>query len=416
MNVHFYPLKGRVALKGTRPADAARPSTAVAATGQNSRTRLDSIDLLRGLVMVVMALDHTRDFCAASGMNPRDVADPALFLTRWITHFCAPIFIFLAGVSAYLYGTRGRTTAEISRFLFTRGFWLIVLEFTFVRMGWFFGVGLDFFVMQVIWSIGASMVALSALVWLPRAAIGAVGLGMIAGHNLLDGIHAADFGAAGWIWNLLHESAMLTIAPGSKLRVLYPLVPWVGVMAAGFALGPIFMRAPEQRRRLLFGLGAATTAGFVALRLSNLYGDPAPWIAQETALSTVLSVLNVEKYPPSLLYLMMTLGPGLMLLAAFEHARGRLANWITTFGRVPMLYYVAHIFLIHAAAVVMAWIAYGDASWLFGSLPGHKPAGYGLPLAGVYAVWLLVVVSLYPLCRWFAGVKRRRSDWWLSYL
>jgi uncharacterized membrane protein len=416
MNVHYYPLKGRVALKGTRPADAARPSTAVAATGQNSRTRLDSIDLLRGLVMVVMALDHTRDFFAASGMNPRDVADPALFLTRWITHFCAPIFIFLAGVSAYLYGTRGRTTAEISRFLFTRGFWLIVLEFTFVRMGWFFGVGLDFFVMQVIWSIGASMVALSALVWLPRAAIGAVGLGMIAGHNLLDGIHAADFGAAGWIWNLLHESAMLTIAPSSKLRVLYPLVPWVGVMAAGFALGPIFMRAPEQRRRLLFGLGAATTAGFVALRLSNLYGDPAPWIAQETALSTVLSVLNVEKYPPSLLYLMMTLGPGLMLLAAFEHARGRLANWITTFGRVPMLYYVAHIFLIHAAAVVMAWIAYGDASWLFGSLPGHKPAGYGLPLAGVYAVWLLVVVSLYPLCRWFAGVKRRRSDWWLSYL
>ncbi len=193
MDVHYYPLKGRYALKDTWPAYAALPSPSIATTERNARTRLDSIDLLRGLVMVVMALDHTRDFFADSGMNPRDVADPALFLTRWITHFCAPIFIFLAGVSAYLYGTRGRSTAEISRFFFTRGFWMIVLEFTVVRMGWTFGVGLDFFVMQVIWAIGASMVVLSALVYLPRTAIAVIGLGMIAGHNLLDGIHAADF-------------------------------------------------------------------------------------------------------------------------------------------------------------------------------------------------------------------------------
>jgi uncharacterized membrane protein len=381
-----------------------------------ARPRLDSIDLLRGLVMVIMALDHTRDFFSGSGMNPRDVADPALFLTRWVTHFCAPIFIFLAGVSAYLYGTRGRSTGDLSRFLFTRGFWLIVLEFTLVRFGWTFGFGTEFFVMQVIWAIGASMVALSALVWLPRAVIAAIAVAMIAGHNLLDAIHAADFGAAGWVWNILHEPKLLTLAPGSQVYALYPLIPWIGVMAAGFALGPVFLRAPAERRRTFFFMGAAITAGFVALRLTNLYGDPAPWAAQDTTLSTVLSMLNVEKYPPSLLYLMMTLGPGVLLLAAFEQAKGRLAGWITTFGRVPMLYYVAHVFLIHAAAVAFSWLATGDVAWLFGALPSGKPAGYGLALPGVYAVWIAVVLTLYPLCRWFAGVKRRRSDWWLSYL
>jgi uncharacterized membrane protein len=178
----------------------------------------------------------------------------------------------------------------------------------------------------------------------------------------------------------------------------------------------VFLRAPAERRRTFFFMGAAITAGFVALRLTNLYGDPAPWAAQDTTLSTVLSMLNVEKYPPSLLYLMMTLGPGLLLLAAFEQAKGRLAGWITTFGRVPMLYYVAHVFLIHAAAVAFSWLATGDVAWLFGALPSGKPAGYGLALPGVYAVWIAVVLTLYPLCRWFAGVKRRRSDWWLSYL
>lgn len=396
-------------------ANAAAPK-ATPYTHPSVRPRLDSVDLLRGLVMVVMALDHTRDFFGAGGLNPRDVADPALFLTRWVTHFCAPIFIFLAGVSAYLYGTRGRSTGEISRFLVTRGFWLVVLEFTVVRAGWFFGVGVDFFMMQVIWAIGASMMALAGLVWLPRRAICAVAIGLIAGHNLLDGVHARDLGAAGWLWNILHEPAVLSLASGAKLRVLYPLIPWIGVMAAGYALGPVFTRPFEERVRLLVRLGAATVAGFVALRLSNLYGDPAPWIVQDSLLSTVLSLLNVEKYPPSLLYLMMTLGPGLLLLAALEHARGRIAAWITTFGRVPLLYYVAHIFLIHALAVAVASLLLGDASWLIGSVPGTRPAGWGFGLPVVYAVWMVVVIALHPICRWFAEVKRRRSDWWLSYL
>jgi len=407
MNVH---------LKSPSPSAAHLPPLAAATRDGFARPRLDSIDLLRGLVMVLMALDHTRDFFGSSGMNPRDVADPALFLTRWITHFCAPIFILLSGVSAYLYGQRGRSTAELSRFLVTRGFWLMVLEFTIVRLGWTFNFGLDHFVTQVIWVIGASMVVLAGLVWLPRMAIGAIGLVMIAGHNLLDGVMAADFGSAGWIWTFLHQPALIKLSQTSSLYALYPLIPWVGVMAAGYTLGAEFSLDANVRRRRFLALGALLTAGFVALRLSNLYGDPAPWMVYGTMSATVLSALNVEKYPPSLLYLMMTLGPGLMLLGLFEHARGRLASWITTFGRVPMLYYVAHIFLIHALAVVYALMVFGDASFLFGGLPSDKPAGFGLALPWIYGVWLVVVVTLYPLCRWFADVKRRRSDWWLSYL
>jgi uncharacterized membrane protein len=380
------------------------------------RARIDSIDLLRGAVMIVMALDHTRDFLGMGGLNPRDVADPALFLTRWITHFCAPLFIFLAGVSGYLYGTRGRRVAEVSRFLLTRGLWLIVMEFTVLRLAWSFGFNLNFSVGNVIWALGASMVVLSALVYLPRWAIAAVGLAMIGGHNLLDGVHAADLGGAGWIWTILHERGMVQLGAATRVYVLYPLVPWIGVMAAGYALGPVFQLDRAARRRWLVALGALTCAGFIALRASNLYGDPAPWTVQAGWLATALSFVNCEKYPPSLLYLAMTLGPGLLLLAAFEAARGRLAEVIITYGRVPFLYYVAHISLIHALAAAIAWLMVGHASWLFGGAPGGRPANFGLSLPGVYLVWLFVVAALYPLCRWFAKVKQRRTEWWLSYL
>jgi uncharacterized membrane protein len=380
-----------------------------------ARARLDSIDLLRGLVMILMALDHTRDFFGSSGPNPRDVADPVLFLTRWITHYCAPVFIFLAGISAYLYGARGRSTGELSRFLLTRGLFLIVAEFTIVRFGWTFNPGFSVLVAQVIWAIGASMVALAGLVWLPRAAVAVFALALIAGHNLFDGVQPANLGGMAWLWSFLHEGGNVQ-AGNLRLFVLYPLIPWIGVMAAGFALGPVFTGAAEQRRRVLVGLGLAVTAGFVVLRASNLYGDPAPWQAQETWLSTVLSFLNCEKYPPSLLYLAMTLGPALLLLAAFEGVRGRLAGWITIYGRVPLLYYVAHIYLLHLAALAMVLIVYwNDLSWMTAS-PPQKPADYGFSLPGVYVIWLLAVAALYPLCRWFAGVKARRRDGWLSYL
>jgi uncharacterized membrane protein len=382
---------------------------------QVKTSRLTSVDLLRGLVMVVMALDHTRDFFSGGAFNPRDVAEPALFMTRWITHFCAPTFIFLAGISAFLYGARGKDVTDVSRFLFTRGLWLVIIEFTLVRFGWRFSFHLDHFVAQVIFAIGMSMIALSMLVYLPRGAIAAIGLMMIAGHNAFDGIKADDLGAFAPLWHILHQPGRTISLPDFEFFVLYPLIPWIGVMAAGYALGPLFLCERAVRMHRLLSLGAALTIAFIALRATNLYGDPAPWAVQSTWLATALSFINCEKYSPSLLFLMMTLGPALMLLAAFENARGRVADWITTYGRVPFFYYVAHLYLIHALAVVFAWMTGTDIGWLFGS-GARKPAEYGLSLPGIYAVWIFVVVSLYPLCRWFATLKRGRSEWWWSYL
>jgi uncharacterized membrane protein len=268
----------------------------------------------------------------------------------------------------------------------------------------------------MIWVIGASMVVLAALVYLPRWAIAATAIAMIGGHNLLDNIRAEHLGSMGWLWKLLHQPGMNKIGPGSMFYVLYTLVPWAGVMAAGYALGPVLALDQAARRRLLVGFGLTLTAGFMVLRATNLYGDPAPWTMQSTWTATVLSFINCEKYPASLLYLMMTLGPALLLLAVFTDARGRLANWITTYGRTPFLYYVAHLFLIHLLAVVYALAVFGDASVIMGLRMMSKPTGYGLSLLDNYAVWLLVVVSLYPLCRWFAALKQRRREWWWSYL
>jgi uncharacterized membrane protein len=407
-----------LALQPLRPATLPASSVATRTTTPGAAvtgTRIASIDLLRGLVMVLMALDHTRDFFVAGAFNPRDVAEPALFLTRWITHFCAPTFIFLAGISAFLYGAQGRSHGEVSRFLVTRGLWLILIEFTVVRFAWTFSLAPDHLVTQVIFAIGASMIALAVLVHLPRWAIAVVGVAMIAGHNTLDGIKPGLFDAAAPVWNILHQPGLFEAA-GIKVYALYPLIPWIGVMAAGYALGPVFKLDRASRLRQLFGLGAAVTTAFVVLRATNLYGDPAPWIAHDGWIGTPLSFINCEKYPPSLLYLMMTIGPALLLLAAFEDARGRLAAWITTFGRVPFFYYVAHLFLIHALAVLFAWTTNVDTAFLFGAFGTGKPAGYGLGLPGIYAVWLAVVVALYPACRWFAAIKQRRREWWWSYL
>ena len=251
------------------------------------------------------------------------------------------------------------------------------------------------------------MVALAALIWLPRWAIAGVSLIMIAGHNLFDGVRAEELGGASWAWHLLHEPGLVPLSHGVNLFVLYPLIPWIGVMAAGYLLGPVMQLEERTRQRVLFGLGAAVTLGFVVLRATNLYGDPAPWTPQQTLLSTVLSFLNCEKYPPSLLYLMMTLGPALMLLASFEHARGAFARLLATFGQVPFFYYVVHLYLIHALAVATTFA-------MTGVLTRTPTIGLGLP--GIYFVWLLVLVLLYPICRWFAELKERGSGWWWSYL
>ena len=368
--------------------------------------RIVSVDILRGLVMAIMALDHTRDFFTTSGFNPRDVTEPALFLTRWITHFCAPIFIFLAGLSAFLYG-RGRSAEELSRFLVIRGLWLILLDLTLIKFGWRFEVDLYRVSTGVIFVIGVSMVVLAALIWLPRWAMASVTLLMLAGHNLLDSVRAEELSEASWVWHILHEPGLVSLGDGANLYILYPLIPWIGVMAAGYLLGPLMQLEQRPRERLLFRLGVAVTLGFIVLRASNLYGDSTPWIAQDTWLSTILSFLNCEKYPPSLLYLMMTLGPALMLLASFEHQRGGFASLLAAFGRVPFFYYVVHIYLIHALAVATAFA-------MTGVLTNTPEINFNL--AGVYFVWLIVLMLLYPICRWFAQLKENGTGWWWSYL
>lgn len=369
----------------------------------DERARRDALDVLRGLVMVVMALDHARDFLHAGGFDPLDLArtTPALFLTRWVTHFCAPVFVLLAGTGAYLAGRRGRTRGELSRFLLTRGLWLVLLELSAVRLGWSFGLDPHFAIVQVIWAIGWSMVLLAGLVHLPRAWVLAFGLLVIAGHDAFDGVTSVGGPTLDGLWHVLHVRGPVEIAPGWRLFVLYPLVPWIGVMAAGYGLGGLLSgELPDWRRRTR-ALGLGLCALFVLLRLLNRYGDPAPWRPQESALFSVFSFVDCEKYPPSLDYLLMTLGPALLLLALLpERARG-LAAWLAVYGRVPLFYYLLHLPLLHLLALAC----------------GAGPfSGRGLGLGGVYAVWALAVLLLYLPCRGWGALKRARRSAWLSYL
>jgi uncharacterized membrane protein len=391
-----------------------------------ARGRIGSIDLMRGLVMVIMALDHVRDYFHNQSQHfaPEDLTqtDGWLFFTRWITHFCAPSFVFLAGTAAYLYGQRGRTTGEVSRFLWTRGLWLIVLELTIVAwFGWDLGINLTDPGLAVIWALGASMIVLAALVWLPWRVLLGFSIALIVFHNTLDGIRPEQFGSAHWIWRLLHVRGPLS-GMGTGVRVGYPLIPWIGVMAVGYCFGRVLDLDSERRRGLFVRLGAGLTAAFVVLRWSNLYGDPFPWTVQPSITLTIASFLNCEKYPPSFLYLLMTLGPMLLALAAFEHVRARASNPLLVFGRVPLFYYLLHVPLLHTGAVVAAQWRYGYFAFILerppslrGPRPGF-PADYGFDLWVVYLVWAAVVLALYPLCRWYAGVKQRSKSPVLSYL
>lgn len=388
-------------------------------SGDNARpsTRLDSVDLVRGAVMAFMALDHVRDFLTNARFMPEDFnrTTPALFLTRWVTHFCAPTFMFLAGVGVALARQRGKTPVQLSRFLITRGLWLILLEFTVVRIGWDFNFQYnDGLLFIVLWALGVSMIALAGLIHLPRFLIAIVALGMIATHNLFDDIPADRFGAFAPLWNLLHEPAFIN-KPCLKGLILYPLIPWVGVMAAGYLFGPMLKLPNPQRRRRLLLLGGSLTLAFIAIRAINHYGDPQPWAHQSSTVFTALSFLNTTKYPPSLLFLLMTLGPTIAALALFENARGPVARVLITIGRVPFFYYLLHIYLIHTICV-MAGVAQGfDARQLMVDFI-RLPEGFGFGLGVIYAVWIGVVLLLYIPCRWFAGVKARRRDAWLSYL
>ena len=378
------------------------------------RGRLDHVDLLRGLVMVIMVLDHVRAYFTEARFDPTDLTrtDLALFGTRWITHYCAPVFVFLAGASAWIAGTR-RARGELSRFLVSRGVWLVALELTVITFAWYYTTQMALgLVAQVIWVIGASMIVLAGLVHLPRAAVAAFGAALVLGHNLFDGVAPERFGALETVWRVWHVSGKLETLP---VLLLYPLVPWVGVMALGYAAGPAVFARDERADRRLALAGLALTAAFVLLRAADVYGDPSPRLREGSPAILVMSFLNLTKYPPSLLYLLMTLGPALVALAAFRRARGPVAGWLVTFGRVPFLFYVAHLYLIHALAVGAGVVQGFPASAIRNAFP-LLPEGYGFGLPVVYAVWLGVVALLYPLCRRWADLKSRSRAWYLSYL
>lgn len=378
--------------------------------------RLPEIDRLRGLVMVLMALDHMRDFFDADALrfSPTDLdrTYPFLFFTRFITHFCAPTFAVLAGVGAYLYGAR-RSHKELSLFLATRGVWLILLEIVVISPTW---GGPGRISLGTLWAIGSGLLALSVLSLARPAVVLAIGAAILLGHNLLDGIKATDFGALAPWWRLLHEPGALPFdLPG---HLLYPALPWIGVLALGYGLGPLFQRPAKERDSILRKAGLGALALFVLLRATNLYGDPRPFALRADTVGSALSFLNLTKYPPSLLYLLVTLGGAALALPALERLRGAAGRVLVVFGRTPLFFYVLHLYVGAAGALALAaWRGYSlqDISTVIKS--GAPPADFGTGLAGAYVAWILVVVGLYPLCRWFAEIKRRRSDlWWLSYL
>lgn len=382
------------------------------------RARVESIDVVRGAVMVLMALDHTRDFFGIPGQNPTDLssATAALFLTRWITHFCAPVFFLLMGTGAFLAGQR-RSGGELSRFLLTRGAWLVFLDLVVLRcFSYQFNFDYRVTMLLVLWALGWALIALAAVVRLPIGAIAAIGAVMVAGHNLLDGV-----GSAHPLWRVLHAPGVVFASSGHVVFAAYTLVPWIGVTALGYALGAVYTWPPARRRTFLLRTGGAMTAGFLVLRGLNVYGDPSPWAHQPTPLFTVLSFLNTTKYPPSLAFLLMTLGPALVMLAFVERAPAPGFGVLRVFGRVPLFYYMVHFTVLHALATIVCLVRYGAAHWMFESpdlahYPFSPPPGWGFSLPIVYLAWATIVISVYPLCRWFAGVKARHRSAWLSYL
>ena len=377
-----------------------------------SFARVRSIDLLRGLVIVLMALDHVRDYFMGMRQDPLDIATTTgvLFTTRWITHFCAPVFVLLAGVSAYL-SSRRCSKGELARMLVTRGLWLIFLEWTVITFAWTFSFSYPLgLIMQVIWVIGVSMIVLATLIRLPVWLVGLVGLGLCCTHNLLDGVAPAQFGSWAPLWHVLHVQG-----PTPFGFVHYPLIPWIGVMAMGYALGTLYDTAPAYRRRVLVTVGIAAIALFVLLRATSLYGDPKPWGMQDDFARSVMSFMNVTKYPPSLLYLLATLGPAMIALAAFESARGRIANVLETFGSVPLFFYILHIVLAHLGAGLVAMLL-GYGTGVLSNFFLFFPQDWGVSLGAAYLAWIWVLATLYPACLWFAVLKRQRREGWLIYL
>lgn len=385
----------------------------------NPNQRIHSIDRLRGIVMIIMALDHVRDYFAMTTFSPEDLSQTsaAWFFTRWITHFCAPVFVFLSGMSAWLHANaKGLTKPQLAGFLMSRGFWLVFLELTLLSASWQFGYG--YLILQVIWAIGWSMIVLGGLIFLPRWAIGLIGAVMIVGHNALDG-----FTLATPLWNVAHTQGFVpfSLGPVSGAFVAYPLIPWVGVMAVGYWAGPVATADPQARHRAFVIAGTAMIIGFVILRSIGVYGDPGAGPADDAitdhgrgAWIGVLSFFNTTKYPPSLQYLLMTLGPPLAAMPLLERWSGRTAEITTIFGRVPFLFYVLHIPLIHLLSRLWGRLQYATSN--FDIFSGRFPPGYEPSLLRCYAVWVLVVFALYWPCRAFMRYRSEHNQWWLSYV
>ena len=381
-----------------------------------ARQRINAVDMLRGLVIVVMALDHIRDYSSIYHFDSTDLTQtsPALFMTRWITHFCAPVFMFVAGIGTGLGELNGKSKQQLSHFLWTRGLWLVILEITVVKFAWFFNFSFNGVVLQVIWALGISMICLAALIHLPWKVLLIFSLIMVFGHNLFDSIHPEQFGSFSWLWKMLHVKSDFSIGTFQVLAI-YPLIPWISVMALGYCFSRLYRFRELERRRVMYLIGGACIGLFIILRGVNVYGDLNVWSAQKNAIFTALSFLNVTKYPPSLDYLLMTLGPSIILLAWMEKLQGRVGEVLLVYGRVPMFFYILHLYLIHIFCIIIgSWQGYGinEMSQLFRDLP--QGFGYGLPVT--YGLWLLVLVTLYPLCYWYMGIKKRYRHPVFSYI
>ncbi|AQG79303.1 DUF1624 domain-containing protein [Spirosoma montaniterrae] len=382
--------------------------------------RIQSIDVTRSLVMVVMALDHVRDLLHTPAMtqDPTDLATttPALFLTRWITHLCAPTFVFLSGTSAYLslQKRNGKTTRW---FLLKRGLVLILLELTVINFAFWFDIQFRTILLQVIFAIGGGLVLLSVISKLPVWWVAILGVIIVAGHGLLPPAPFTD-PVARFGWSLLFGVNLFAVSPALTVVVSYPLIPWLGIMLLGYALGPVFYQDSETRQKVLWYLGGIFLALFAMLRLQNSYGDPKRWAVQTDTVFTMLSLLNVSKYPPSLLYTLLMLGLALLVLAAAERSRNALTQWLIVYGKVPMFYYILHWYAVHLLMLAMVFLqGYTGADIPSGPLNFGRPSGAGISLGGVYLVWAGLVLALYPLCRWYGRYKAAHPEiGWLRYV
>jgi len=394
-----------------------------ASLNQNQK-RIESIDLLRGLVMIIMALDHTRDFFHAGAMtaDPLDLntTTPVLFFTRWITHYCAPIFVFLSGVSAYLQSSR-KTKKELSLFLIKRGGWLIIIEFVIINLFFSFDIFYTIFSLQVIWAIGISMFILGLLIWLPFQLLIAIGFIIVFGHNTLDFYEKTNPGPYNAFYNLLHHFGFHPLWGNHQLMILYPFLPWTGLMILGYCLGKLLRNPDEQyRRKFLTITGLAAIGLFIVMRFINIYGDPFTWSAQKTSFYSFLSFINTNKYPPSLFYMCMTIGPALLFIAWWGNMKNALTRIISVYGRVAFFYYILHFFFIHlfsSIAYLMRGHTFSEGVANPQGFSNFMKTGEGVSLGMVYLIWIAIVSSLYPLCKWYDKYKTdHKEKWWLSYL